>query len=297
MTWKVAIHMGNNIPLKAIQTCEFEILKYIRELCEQNDLRYYLCYGTLIGAVRHQGFIPWDDDMDIHMPRRDYLRFVRILQENPHPYYRLISGETSPMFTQILPKVIDTRTKLTQIAKWRDGVQLGVYVDIFVLDGAGNTVEEAEKTYNKAYSIYSQWKKSVQTMFYPGENKVISLMKWIHNSPERAKGFRYWRGQHNVFCCQKAYDDCEYVSALAAGTPQASRNVWRREWFGDGTDVLFNGVTFRAPANWDAVLRPEYGGYMELPPPYKRVSYHNYSLEIPEAVLSEFTEANENAAD
>lgn len=287
--------MGKTVPLDVIQNCEFRILQYIKDVCDRNGLRYYLCYGTLIGAVRHQGFIPWDDDMDIHMPRRDYLRFVEIVQDNPHPYYRLVSGETSPQFTQILAKVIDARTKLTQIAKWRDGIQLGVYVDIFVLDGAGNTVEEAESTYNKAYSLYSQWKKSVQTMFYPGENKASTFMKWIRNTPERAKGFRYWRAQHNMFCSQKSYDSCDYVSALAAGTPQASRNVWKREWFGDGTDVLFNGVTFRAPANWDAVLRPEYGGYMELPPPYKCVSYHSYSLEIPDTVIEELSQTPADA--
>ena len=283
--------MDDKYSLKTIQHFEFEILKYIRDVCDRNGLRYYLAYGTLIGAVRHQGFIPWDDDIDIHMPREDYEKFVDLVTADPHPYYRLISGETEPKFTHILAKVIDSRTQLTQIARWRDGVQLGLYVDIFVLDGAGNSQDEAEEIYRKAFSLFYQWRRSVKTMFepeerYPDANQFVNFLRWLYHTPQRLLGHGYWRRKHVAYCLERHYDECEWVGAMAAGTGRASRNVWKREWFGDGTDVSFQGETFRAPANWDAVLRPEYGDYMELPPAEKRHSKHPFILEIPDELLA-----------
>ena len=281
----------DSVPLEVIQNLEFGILKYIRDVCDQNGLRYYLAYGTLIGAVRHQGFIPWDDDVDIHMPRPDYMKFVEIVKKNPHPYYKLISGETAPKFTQILAKVIDTRTKLTQISAWPDGVQLGVYVDIFILDGAGDTMEEAETVYREAYWLFDEWRKSVRKAFYPKVSdpdisRFRSFARWIKYTPERRKGFNYWRNRHDTFSKQYTYDDSHYVAAMAAGTEPPSRNIWVREWFGDGTELLFCGESFRVPADWDSVLKPEYGDYMMLPPEEKRHPKHHYTLVVPPELMT-----------
>lgn len=278
------------IPLEIIQNGEFRILQYIKDVCDRNGLKYFLAYGTLIGAVRHQGFIPWDDDMDIHMPREDYLKFAEIVKRDPHPYYRLISRETSPKFTHLLSKVIDTRTHLTQKTPWSEKVQLGIYVDIFILDGAGNTRVEAEATYLAALSCYRQWQKAVHVMLPPGKDKKDSIKRWLRHIPYRLLGVRYFMDKHTDLCTLKSYYQYRYVGAMSAGTGNPTRNVWLRKWFGEGTDVTFNGEMFRAPQNWDAVLRPEYGDYMELPPPEKRHSTHRYVLKIPDpAVLRELS--------
>lgn len=279
------------VPLYAIQNGEIGILKYIKNVCDQNGLTYFLAYGTLIGAVRHQGFVPWDDDVDIHMPRNDYLKFVKIVQDDPHPYYRLISMETTPRFTLTTAKVIDTRTVLTQVSPCTERVRLGIFVDIFILDGAGDTQEEAEETYKKAYDLFCAWYKAVMKMFYPGTGWKKTLLLWIKHTPERAAGIRYWLEKMDKFNASKAYEDCVFVGALGACTPEPARNIWKREWFGEGTSVVFNGDTFRAPCNWDAVLRPEYGDYMTLPTPEERKPHHYYHLEIPDpAVLEELSQ-------
>ena len=280
--------MKSAVPLAAIQNGEFEILKYIRDICDQNGLLYFLAYGTLIGAVRHQDFVPWDDDMDIHMPREDYLKLVDFIKKNPHPYFRLISPETSPTFKRTTAKMIDSRTRLMRISRWAENVPLGIYVDIFLLDGAGNTREEAEAAYDVAYSIYLRLRKAGKKMFYKQENGFVSFARWIYHIPERFRGSRYWINEHISYCRQKSYYDYEFVAAMGACTRRASRNVWKRESFGDGTDVLFRGEVFRAPSDWDAVLRPEYGNYMVPPPPEKQKSHHKYTLEISDpAVLEE----------
>ena len=272
--------MKKDLSLEEIQYYLFGILKYIRDVCEANGLRYYLAYGTLIGAVRHQGFIPWDDDVDVHMPREDYEAFVRIVSEHPHPYYRLASRETSRRYNRLWPRVFDCRTEINQDTAWAQGMRYGLFVDIFILDGAGDTYREAEQTYRDAYDIYWQYQKSVTKMLIPGKSRIKSLKKWFHNIPEILKGFGYWMDLHKKLCIQKTYDNCAYVSALGACTKEASRNVWRRASFGEGIPVAFNGETFNAPSDWDAVLRPEYGDYMELPPPDKRHPRHKYRATL-----------------
>lgn len=287
MDWKgfMMMSMENNVPLETIQKIEFGILKYIRDVCDANGLRYYLAYGTLIGAVRHQGFIPWDDDMDIHMPRPDYMKFVEIVKRDPHPYYRLVSLETSDKYAYLWAKVIDKRTRLVQDSPWIQKEDLGFFVDIFVLDGAGKTLKEAEATYEKAFDIFKQYRRSVKKMFNKRESRSLTFARWIYHIPQRLLGNRYWMERHEKFCLQKAYDDCEYVGALGAGTKKPSRNVWKKDCFGGGTNVVFCGELFRAPENWDEVLRSEYGDYMMLPPVEQRQSNHNFLLcEVQEDV-------------
>ena len=273
---------AETIPLSVIQNGVFEILKYVRDVCDRNGLRYFLAYGTLIGAVRHQGFIPWDDDIDLHMPREDFLRFAEIMTHEPHPYYRLLAKETSG-YTRTMAKVIDSRTILRQQICLDDGKeQMGLFLDIFLLDGAGNTWEEAEDTYRQAYSVYRHWERSIKKAFFPGQNGLYTFLLWMKHTPERAAGMRYWMKKHDEICMQHPYDESSYVGAMGAGTSDPGRNIWRREWFGNGTDVVFNGEMFRAPDNWDAVLRPEYGDYRILPPEEDRVPHHSFTLEIPD---------------
>ncbi len=287
--------MPDTIPLKVIQNCEFDILKYIKSVCDQNGLKYFLAYGTLIGAVRHQGFIPWDDDMDIHMPREDYMRFVEIVQHNPHPYYKLISKETSPIYNYIWAKLIDSRTELIQISPIKQRVPLGLFVDIFILDGAGDTIEEAEKAYDHAYSVYRHRIKVAATVkmgapvLIQKESIIQTAFKWSKHILKRLTGARYWMNLHEKICLQRAYHDSEYVSAFGAGTYPPSRNVWKRDSFGEGTDVIFNGEIFRAPCNWDEVLRPEYGDYMTLPPPEKRQSKHTYEIHMNQSLIEKYS--------
>lgn len=123
--------------IQDVQKLEFDILKYIKKVCDENKINYYLAYGTLIGAVRHHGFIPWDDDIDIMMPREDFIKFVESTNKDKHDYFKVVCRENNTNFTAPLPKVIDSRTKLTQHYGFIEKVDLGVYVDIFILDGAG----------------------------------------------------------------------------------------------------------------------------------------------------------------
>lgn len=267
------------IELEEMQKIEFDILCYFKMICEKHELRYYLGYGTLLGAVRHSGFIPWDDDIDVIMPRADYLKLIEIMCKEKHPYYKLVSRETVPQFTAPLPKIIDTRTELEQNYCFIEKVPLGVYLDIFILDGAGDSLQEARETFGYAIDLYKKWADADRRMFVPGDNVLVSFLRWLKRLPTKVKGITYRIDALNAFSKQKGFDDSEYVGIYNVGFTEFNRCVWRREVFGEGVYQEFMGELFKVPADFDACLHSLYGEYMKLPPESERITHHKYSLQ------------------
>ena len=133
---------------------ELEILTNVAEFCDKHEIQYFLAYGTLIGAVRHKGFIPWDDDIDIWMPRADYNRFLKIYnKENSDSQYKVISPYDK-ISRHTFVKVVDTRTvKIESGIDYSNGY-LGIDVDIFPLDGQPDNDKDYFKWYNKLQKYY-----------------------------------------------------------------------------------------------------------------------------------------------
>lgn len=267
----------NRVSSDEMKEIEIEILKYIKRVCENNGLKYYLAYGTLIGAVRHNGFIPWDDDIDIIMPREDYKKLATIINsENNQKQFKLVSVDTENDFTAPLAKVIDTRTKLVQHYGFFEKVELGVYVDVFIVDGVPGDFEVGKKYYLEAYDIYQKWAKANLKLFPPGMKKSKSILLWIYSIPYKIKGYKYWLTKLEKHNSQYSFYDTEFVSVLEAGTKEPEKNVWPQRCFGNKGIVLFEGEEYAAPEDYDYLLKSEYGDYMQLPPLEKRISHHQY---------------------
>ena len=128
--------------LEELHQIETDILTAIDEICRKENIRYYLAGGTLLGAVRHKGFIPWDDDIDIAMPRDDYERFLKVMRKGAHPYYKILALEYKEDYPYTFAKVVDTRTRL-QEEIGKDLPEMGVFIDIFPLDGMGDDRDKA----------------------------------------------------------------------------------------------------------------------------------------------------------
>ena len=120
--------------LKHLQSLELKILKEFIKICEDNDLTYYMYAGSLLGTIRHQGFIPWDDDLDVIMFRDDFEKFKKIFMTNPHEKIKLLSCETEEDYFHLLSKLTLKDTLFEE--KWVSQVNfhIGVNIDIFVLD-------------------------------------------------------------------------------------------------------------------------------------------------------------------
>lgn len=135
------------LSVKEQQQVLLNILKQFHDYCEDNGLRYCLTYGTLIGAVRHKGFIPWDNDADVYMPRPDYERFFQLAQEKPiTDYLRVTNYRTDPKNHYVVIRIYDTRTKVFFHYLREQPEQMGLFVDIFALDGIGEDYWKDRKT-------------------------------------------------------------------------------------------------------------------------------------------------------
>ena len=137
------------LTMKEMQQVAFNILKQVAAICEKNGFRYTLAYGTLIGAIRHKGFIPWDDDIDIMMPRPDYERFISYCNEHPQELnnLQLFNMDVCKDYPYMITRVSNSNTILEVENEKSYGI--GVFIDIYVLDGAGKTKEEAIKKMNE----------------------------------------------------------------------------------------------------------------------------------------------------
>ena len=140
--------MKKIIDLKELQYLELDILEEFHSICISNGFRYTLGGGTALGAVRHGGFIPWDDDIDIGMPRPDYNNFIRYCKNNK-TLFQLICNETQPKYYDFYAKLINKHTVLKSSTVFTD-IQLGVYIDVFPYDGLGDSITEAKLNWYKS---------------------------------------------------------------------------------------------------------------------------------------------------
>jgi len=244
---------------------ELDILLAVADFCDKNCITYFLAYGTLIGAVRHKGFIPWDDDIDIQMPREDYDRFIKTFE---HEYLKAIAPGT-PMSKHSYVKVIDTRTVKIEAHKKYPAGYLGVDIDIFPIDGAPADEGEYNLWYDKLQDVYTPFMYSVQsiTKGYFTHNVKLALMKFSLKKPE------YYLEEAKKLHEKYPYRQCEYAAAVESNFNGRGNRVPKRCYVGS-IDLEFEGHMLRAPIGYRTVLTNLYGDYMKLPPKEQQVIHH-----------------------
>lgn len=254
--------MKNITELEELQEIELNILIYIDEICRENDLTYYLAYGTLIGAVRHKGFIPWDDDIDIVMPRTDYEKLMQIMQKE-NSRYKFISLETCKLdYNYPFAKIYDVQTRLIEGYRPIEE-ELGIYIDVFPIDGLGNTIEEVSKNSKKIL-------KNNERIWYLGTVKHNGLKGRLLNIVGR-KNINRWLVR---IAKKNDYYKSKYVGSLTGGWNE--KEIMERKYYGDKIEIEFEGHKFYAPQYFDYILTRWYGNYMELPPENERVRNHQF---------------------
>lgn len=235
------------------------------------NLTYYIAFGTLLGAIRHKGFIPWDDDVDVCMPREDYDRFIReggkYLPEN----YFIQTMESDPKYALNFAKLRDSNTTLFEKHVIDVDINHGVFIDIFPLDGyikGQNRVldlrvkekpvfEEADtNAFSNALSGFG--KKFVYKLGETIPNKLKTDISKLSVPKDNPK-----------------FEDCEYVVCLV---DNFYIMPFKRELLGKGVKVDFENIKVNAPENYDEYLRVLYGDYMKLPPEDQRENHHNFHL-------------------
>lgn len=260
------------IGLAELKALEFELLSFLADLCEEHELRYYLAYGTLLGAVRHGGFIPWDDDIDVVMPRADYLQLISIIEQGDFKNIRILSLQNEVDYCYPFAKLIDTRTVLIENYNQIEKVPLGVNIDIFPLEGLPDHRFQSNLLYLKLIMLRKMRDLSNQKLPPNGRNGLIRLLKIIPALLLKMAGCKRIIWKMDQLAGKLDFDSSQYVGSTvwANGTKE-----WMpRAYFCRAKQLAFEGRLFPAPTDYDGYLREIYGDYMQLPPEEERVSIH-----------------------
>ena len=258
--------------LRKVRSVQFEIAKEIRRVCEENDISYFLAHGTFLGAVRHGGFIPWDDDMDMGMMRSDYEKFCRIAPSKLKPEFCLQTWYTESNYALPFGKVMKRNTVYLENKKTRRLRDNGIYVDIFPFDNVPEDKFQQKELAAQLLSIYRVklmksgykpwmeehgivWKKRVGYLYYQLKSVFAGQEELAREYDTLAVALH----SSNVVCEQSALSHPDY---------------YERSCVEELADYSFEGEIFKGPKDYDKYLTDLYGDYMTLPPEDQRENRH-----------------------
>lgn len=271
--------------LRRMQLMLTEMLKVFHDFCIEHSLTYYALYGTALGAARHHGFIPWDDDLDVGMPRPDYERLIKIFnQENSNKRYILESSDSpDPYYLYSFSKIYDTQTTLIEATIYP--IKRGIYIDIFPLDGCGSDMNQARRndraikrmiilSNQRLFGINSQkkWYVNMLKIFFRLiPNAVLNGKKICASINKKSKKFDYESSDiiANLVGAQKRI----FFPKLIYGVPILCN---------------FENIQICCPEKIDAYLSLVYGDWRTPPPKESCVTHHKYYLDLSKP----FTEDN-----
>ncbi|MBR7186611.1 MAG: LicD family protein [Clostridia bacterium] len=257
------------LTLNEVHTALLGILTEFDRVCREHDLKYSLAYGTLIGAIRHKGFIPWDDDVDVVMPRPDYEKFYALVKEGMITFseHFLLSEDRGKKALYPFLKLMDDRFSVRSHSHKEVPY---LFIDIFPLDGAPTDEKSMEKIYKRRlrynalnvlalwYTLESKWSVLLRVFGFP-----VYLFATVYGAHRAAKKARENAQRH----AYEAHGDCGVFCYCQAKwkMPRAS--------FEEYIDVPFEDKSFRVIADYDIWLRRIYGDYMQIPPEDKRQTH------------------------
>lgn len=265
---------------KKIWAIELDLLLQFDNICQKYGLKYFLIGGSLLGAIRHNGFIPWDDDIDVGMPRSDYDIFVSLCHEFKEPYF-LQTPHTDPEYAYSYAKLRNSNTTYVSKMFMYQNFNHGIYLDIFPfedwIDNGGG-----EERFNRIHQLSL-------------ENSTYMRLKNPHLDKANQERVQHWCGRNPI----DVYDEIQRLASEYKGMSTEKvckvvftffygQELYPREYFDEIVRVNFEGFNIPIPINYDKILTQFYGDYMSLPPAEKRDGGHGgaiFNADIPYKVF------------
>lgn len=255
-----------------LQKVELEMLKIFLDICEQLHMTYYLVCGSALGAVKYQGFIPWDDDLDVALPRPDYERFCKEAPALLPSHIFLQNYRSDPQFPMIYSKLRHSGTTYVETSVSNLSINHGVYIDIFPLDGYPKE-KALQDIFEKEKRKYELRRLSCLNVKLSWKARLFVLTErlcGVHRHPSR---FVDRFEQHILKCpIEESALWCNY------GNWQGKLEYAPRQQYGDGTWMKFEGLTVRIPEKFDEYLTQKYGDWRAEIPEEKQVGHHYYEV-------------------
>lgn len=278
-----------------IKQVEANILRYFAEFCDTHGLRYCLAYGTLLGAVRHKGFIPWDDDIDVLMPRPDYEAFLSLFEkEQPSPRFKIIHYDTPGIqYSAPFAKLIDIDTEV-DFTRSKDSSGWGLWVDVFPMDGAPSEEKGRKKRFRR-YQTLAALHSSLTFKASAASSPLKRVVKSCLSGCLRLVGCTPVKLARKMdrYSRKISFETSEKGISLVAGS-RPNSYLFASD-FVHMPKLEFEGSFFYAPVEYKNFLERVYGSdYMELPPESKRITHELKAWYIHNPGEKEKNDKNEN---
>jgi len=269
----------NKISKVEIQKAELNLLQEFHEFCQSNGLKYSLCGGTLLGAVRHKGFIPWDDDVDVLMLQEDFDKFINIASSQNTAFGLIYHGNT-PTYFDFVAKIYDKNTLIEDELMDYQNMGLGLHIDVCPIKLLGSSYNDAIKIYNSL----KIWRELLITKNWNHYTKS-KTRKWYY---EPARFLLYligklFDGNKLMVKMENEYKKLDTSNSLFAGCVYGSyreKEIMNIEAFREYLLMPFENKEFFCIKNYDIYLSNLYGDYMKLPPEEKRKSHHYFTAYL-----------------
>ena len=253
-----------------MRNCLLGVMDAIHEFCTRRKINYSLAYGTLLGAVRHKGFIPWDDDMDIIIARKDYNTFVEEFNKDRNDSFKFISRETDRKYYLQVAKVIDCNTSIQEL-EWAE--EIGCYVDVFVADNLTNDLDLAKDMLRRI-----RRKKRLVLPFQIADSKKRSCIKNLALKLIRRilRSVNYYDVLDSISSIAREHEnepDARFCGAVMLQS-YGEREIMLSDWFKECIPAEFEGREYFITPHYDKILSQLYGDYMTPPPASLQISHH-----------------------
>ena len=259
------------IDLDELKLIQLEILENIHSFCETNNIKYTLACGTMLGAIRHKGYIPWDDDIDIYLLRDDYNRLIELFPKVYNNCYKIASLDRDVEWELPYAKAYDSRTMIVENTTSKKII--GINIDIFPIDSTPNEDKEWQQYNKKRLFLQRMFAAKLVTLnknriWY--KNMILLFVKFLLCLFPKRKFAKFL----DIYSQKYNKENSLYVFENIQGLKLKRR--FKREIFNDIIDVSFENKFFKGFKNYDEYLSNVYGDYMILPPLEKRISHYDF---------------------
>lgn len=259
----------SKLSTREIQLSCLEVLKAFDALCRENQLTYFLSGGTLLGAIRHRGFIPWDDDVDVMMPRADYQRLIRLAPQKIDPRWGFYSLDSRSDYGRPWTRMTDAKTRRSTSALFSDDSS-GTYIDIFPIDGMPEGARATKRFLRRIRLNDMLWRTAMRQSV--GKKERMQALKKLSAALLRPIGPNPFARRMNRIAMRQSYSG--RFRGVSMITHYGAREKMPAEVFDHAVEVDFEGLRLPAPCGYDIYLTKLYGDYMQLPPEHRRVTHN-----------------------
>ena len=260
---------------------DLDIVKAVVDICEKHGFKYYMLGGTMLGAIRHKGFIPWDDDIDLGLPRKDYDRFLKVAPRELPSYLKLVNFRTDPDYQYYITRILDIETKVVEERIGNDSKYTHASIDLFPIDGTPNNA-----LLRKIYFFRVLYHRALMSLCYKDSidrkrrrGTAEKIFLWIMERIPVEKLTTPYKQKDKIdrILRSQKVEGARYIGNIMGA--YRTREIVPSEFYGKGKMYPFEDMMLRGMEKADDYLKYTYGDYMKLPAEKDRKT-HFKILEI-----------------